>query len=49
MGQLAQTTVAAYARLLIVDAASDAPTAAKGVNDNAHGIDRFGYRVRSPL
>jgi len=49
VGQLAQTTVAAYARLLIVDAASDAPTAAKGVNDNAHGIDRFGYRVRSPL
>lgn len=32
--------------------ASDAAAAAKGLNDNAHGIDRFGYRVRytsSPL
>ena len=48
VGQPAQTTVAAYARLLIVDAASDAAAAAKGLNDNAHGIDRFGYGVTSP-
>ena len=27
-------------------AAPDAGGAAKGLNDNAHGIDRFGYRVR---
>jgi hypothetical protein len=27
------------------DAASDASAAGKGLNDNAHGIDRFGYRV----
>ena len=26
--------------------AADAAAAAKGLNDNAHGIDRFGYRVR---
>ena len=26
-------------------APSDAAGAAKGLNDNAHGIDRFGYRV----
>ena len=25
--------------------AADAASAAKGLNDNAHGIDRFGYRV----
>eukprot|EP00964_Phaeocystis_antarctica_P095731 scaffold62153_cov61-Phaeocystis_antarctica.AAC.14 len=25
---------------------ADAAAAAKGLNDNAHGIDRFGYRVR---
>ena len=25
--------------------AADAAQAAKGLNDNAHGIDRFGYRV----
>ena len=24
----------------------DTAGAAKGLNDNAHGIDRFGYRVR---
>ena len=29
-------------------AASDAAAAAKGLNDNAHGIDRFGYRVNCP-
>ena len=28
--------------------AVDAVAAAKGLNDNAHGIDRFGYRVRCP-
>eukprot|EP00964_Phaeocystis_antarctica_P024514 scaffold13733_cov63-Phaeocystis_antarctica.AAC.3 len=28
-------------------ASSDAAAAAKGLNDNAHGIDRFGYRVCS--
>ena len=27
------------------EVASDAEAAAKGLNDNAHGIDRFGYRV----
>ena len=26
--------------------AVDAAAAARGLNDNAHGIDRFGYRVR---
>ena len=29
------------------DVAFDNEGAAKGLNDNAHGIDRFGYRVRS--
>ena len=29
------------------DVAFDNKGAAKGLNDNAHGIDRFGYRVRS--
>ena len=28
------------------DVAFDNAGAAKGLNDNAHGIDRFGYRVR---
>ena len=41
--------------LLLVDddrkdeLASDAAAAAKGLNDNAHGIDRFGYRVSCPF
>ena len=29
--------------------APDSTAAAKGLNDNAHGIDRFGYRVSCPL
>ena len=29
-------------------ATADAASAAKGVNDQAHGVDRFGYRVSSP-
>jgi len=28
--------------------ASVAPADAQGLNDNAHGIDRFGYRARVP-
>ena len=35
-----ETAAEAYA------AAFDTAGAAKGLNDNAHGIDRFGYRVR---
>ena len=44
----AKVAAAAAAKAVATKAAqaADAAAAAKGLNDNAHGIDRFGYRVR---
>ena len=41
---VAQTSTSTY-DVAGKKAAADAAAAAKGLNDNAHGIDRFGYRV----